>query len=165
MGNFMKKITFLSVITLLAIAFGNLSATPQGPILYFNKSPLLLGSPNLAEGHLLCSLESVDLRKCLDRLHKVYQDNSYSAAQRQAIGNEIGQEIENRKKSLWNKATTIATSIAKRLGASTVAAYEQFEDYDADSHDVDFFYIDPAYDITKEVIAMLNKEYNAKKIK
>lgn len=60
------------------------------------------------------------------------------------------------------KAYTIAISIAKRLGASSIVRRYDWNDKDPDH---DMIYIDPAYDITREVIDTLNKEYLAKKPK
>ncbi|MBY0353255.1 hypothetical protein K2W90_02715 [Candidatus Babeliales bacterium] len=155
----MKKITFLSIFALITVAFSNLSATTQGPVLYFNKCPLLIqyGTQNASwvEGHPLCSLESADLRKRLEKIHQDYPSSQFQ---------EICQKIEEENKALWRKTYAIVASIVKRLGASAVATYEHQKDYDGSNCDaVSFFYIDPAYDITKEVIATLNKEYQAKK--
>lgn len=157
----MNKKSIISIIALVVVAFGALKATTVGSVVYFNRATI--SGPNLAftyweEGHSLCSLEYADLLGRIKKTEKL-QDNC-------SISQEFI-EINKQLKKLWQTAGEISMSIAKRRGACAVFNYENPHDgIDSKSshYGTDFFYINPAYDITKEVIATLNKEHKAKKV-
>lgn len=115
------------------------------PIVFINSYQAFC-SPDVAE-----SLEWVDLQKKMDSLG--ISAISCNPCNPCAPNEELTKLYESQKK-IELKLMAIARNIAKRLGACSVLEIGRYVHGGGELE-----YVDPAYDITREAIDTLNKEY------
>lgn len=144
------RILFFSVLSFGLIAFASVCAVDSNlaarPTLYFDRSTL---QPPNQQGLTFWSLEAADLQKQSEDVPKYQQGKTSEEI------NAVYKLIGDRTKNVRQKAKAIMTSVANRVNASAVFQYW--------GGDGDVAYINPAYDITREVIDELNKTYTPEK--
>ncbi len=145
MNNRGFKISILFVNLILFLSSFTVNAQAPGPVLYFNDAALCLYS---TKGELFSW--SIECEYLLKQINETLKED-FDSAERQNRLKTLNLEF----RKACQKTRDIAATIAKSRGASAVVSYEPNHGH--------IYYVDSAYDITREVIDMLNKEYTNKR--